>query len=216
MASSVDAFAVLRLSEKAMPTTENSRSTVADALASPVAAPELRGGGTRTPLQERVATRVAAPGCVVPWAPERGGVPPPALVGSRAGGPLPPVCIPSSSAGRSTQYLGQPAQRRTAGGRAAQWLGDLHGDDWLPVRIYTAAAADAAARPLCTPSPSRRQPAPPRRRALGRRRHRAARERRRLNPRFAVGGDDDEDEREGRRGLPSERSCLCLHLLSPS
>jgi len=43
MASSVDAFAVLRLSEKAMPTTENSRSTVADALASPVAAPELRG-----------------------------------------------------------------------------------------------------------------------------------------------------------------------------
>ena len=35
MASSVDAFAVLRLSEKAMPTTENSRSTVADEAGQP-------------------------------------------------------------------------------------------------------------------------------------------------------------------------------------
>ena len=52
--------------------------------------------------------------------------------------------LPVSSAGRSTQYLGQPGPRRTAGGRAAQWSGALRRDDWLPVRIYTAAAAAAA------------------------------------------------------------------------
>ena len=51
--------------------------------------------------------------------------------------------LPVCSAGRSTQYLGQPGHRRTAGGQAAQWSSALRRDDWLPVRIYTAAAAAA-------------------------------------------------------------------------
>ena len=56
MASSVDAFAVLRLSEKAMPTTENSRSTVADEAAG------SRGIALPSPIRARFGKRLQCEG----------------------------------------------------------------------------------------------------------------------------------------------------------